>query len=132
MRGDDSMRSKSVRALASGAHRYGGTGTPLSNYINDAFWGMWFCGGNASMLFPYDYHGKPKFETDFCVVEYMMGDPDKYEEHKKVRKKTLPQITNVSQFWRLSQPFVSRLRKEDTGEPIVEKIIHPIRVPIRA
>ena len=130
IRGDDSLRSKSIRALAAGPHRYGATGTPLSNYISDAFFGLWFSLGNASPLFPYDYHGKAKFESDFCVIEYMGGKPEDDEEHLRKRRTILPQITNVSQFWRLAQPGISRCRKEQTGEPIVERTHHPITVPM--
>ena len=130
IRGDDSLRSKSIRALAAGPHRYGATGTPLSNFIADAFWGLWFSLGNASPLFPYDYHGKAKFESDFCVIEYMNGKPDDGEDHLRKRRTILPQITNVSQFWRLAQPGISRCRKEQTGEPIVERTHHPITVPM--
>lgn len=128
MRGDTSLRSKAIRALARGPHKYGGTGTPLSNYINDSFWGLWFCLGNASAAFPYGYDGKTKFEADFCVIEHMMGTGDK--ENQRQRKKVLPKVTNVSQFWRLTQPGVSRCRKEQTGEPLVPRIYRPIRVPM--
>ena len=130
IRGDDSLRSKSIRAIAAGPHRYGATGTPLSNFIADAFWGLWFSLGAASPLFPYDYHGKAKFESDFCVIEYMNGRADDGEDHLRKRRTILPQITNVSQFWRLAQPGVSRCRKEQTDEPIVERTHHPITVPM--
>ena len=132
IRGDDSLRSKAIRALAAGPYRYGATGTPLSNFIADAFWGLWFSLGNASPLFPYDYHGKAKFESDFCVIEYMNGRADDGEDHLRKRRTILPRITNVSQFWRLAQPGISRCRKEQTGEPIVERTHHPITVPMGA
>lgn len=131
IRGDDSLRSKAIRALARGAHNYGATGTPLSNYINDAYWGLWFSLGNATPAFPYSYSGgKAKFEADFCVVEYLMGRREDGEEHLRKRRKVLPRITNVSQFWRLAQPGVSRCRKEQTGEPLVKRTYHPVRVPM--
>ncbi len=132
IRGDDSLRSKAVRALARGPHRYGATGTPVSNFISDSFWGLLFCLGAASPAFPYSFEGKPKFETDFCVVEYLHGRASDNEEHLKKRKKVLPQITNVSQFWRLAQPGVSRCRKEQTGEPLAERTYHPVRAPMGA
>ena len=131
IRGDDSLRSKAIRALARGPHRFGGTGTPISNYVNDAYWGLWFALGDASPAFPYDYaNGKARFEADFCVIEYMHGREKDGEEHLRKRRKVLPRITNVSQFWRLVQPSVSRCRKEQTGEPLVEKTYYPIRVPL--
>lgn len=132
IRGDDSLRSKSVRALARGPHKYGLTGTPLSNYISDAFYGLWWCLGGSSAAFPYAYgaEGKRAFENDFCVAEYTMGRESDREEHLRKRRKLLPRITNVSQFWRLAQPGISRCRKEQTGEPLVPKTYHPIRVPM--
>ena len=85
------------------------------HYVNDAFWGLWWTLGNASPAFPYDYHGgKAKFEQDFCVIEYLMGRKEDYEEHQRKRRKVLPRITNVSQFWHfdpkefLKQPVFSR------------------------
>jgi ribosomal protein L40E len=36
IRGDDSLRSKAVRALRA-RHALGATGTPISNYVNDRF-----------------------------------------------------------------------------------------------
>lgn len=131
MRGDDSLRSKAVRALARGPHNYGATGTPLSNFISDSFWALWFTLGNASAAFPYDYAtGKAKFELDFCVIENLMGKEKDGEEHLRKRRKILPEVTNVSQFWRLAQPGVSRCRKEGTGEPLVARTYHPVRVPM--
>lgn len=130
IRGDDSLRSKAIRGLARGPHRYGATGTPVSNFITDSFWGLYFCLGDSSIDFPYGHDDKPSFEADFAVVENMMGEEDDGEGNVKKRKKILPKVTNVSQFWRLTQPSVSRCRKEATGEPLVERIYHPIRVPM--
>ncbi|WP_160309661.1 SNF2-related protein [Rubrobacter aplysinae] len=133
VRGDDSLRSKSLRALARGPHIYGATGTPLSNFLADAFWGLYICLGNATPAFPYDYHGgKAKFEDDFCVTEHMMGRAEDGEANQRKRRKILPQVANVSQFWRLAQPAISRCRKEQTGEPLVERTYHPVRVPMGA
>ena len=135
IRGDDSLRSKVIRALQRGykkvgAFRWGLTGTPLSNFISDSFWGLWWCLGNASLAFPYDYRGgKAKFEEDFCVIEHMFGSQEKGEDHRRVRRKVLPMVTNVSMFWRLTQPSISRCRKEQTGEKLVPRIFHPIQVP---
>ncbi len=128
----DSIRSRAVRALARGPHRYGATGTPLSNFITDSFYGISFCLGAGSAAFPYDHgpKGKAKFEADFAVVEHLHGRAEDGEEHLKKRRKILPQITNVSQFWRLAQPGISRCRKEQTGEPIAERVFYPTSVPM--
>jgi SNF2 family DNA or RNA helicase len=133
VRGDDSLRSKALRGMARGPYIYGATGTPLSNFLADAFWGLYVCLGNATLAFPYDYHGgKAKFEDDFCVVEHMMGKAEDGEQNQRKRRKLLPQVANVSQFWRLTQPAISRCRKEQTGEPLVERTYHPVRVPMGA
>ncbi len=131
MRGDASLRSKALRALNRGPFKFGGTGTPVSNYINDAFWGLWWTLGNASPAFPYSYDGgKAKFESDFCVKEYLLGKKGTPKEGQRQNSRVLPMVTNVSQFWRLTQPGVSRCRKEQTGEPLVERIFKPMTVPM--
>jgi len=127
IRGDDSLRSKAIRALRA-RHRFGATGTPISNYVNDAFWGLWWTLGNASERFPYDYQGKAKFEADFCVVEHTMGHKEG-EEHQRKRRKVLPEVTNLSLLWRLLSASMVRRRKEDTGEKLAERVFHPVRVP---
>ena len=58
------------------------------------------------------------------------GREEDGEGHLRKRRKVLPQITNVSQFWRLAQPGVSRCRKEHTGEPLAERTFYPVRVPM--
>lgn len=64
------------------------------------------------------------------MQEVVHGRREQGEEHLKVRTKTLPILTNVSQFWRITQPSVSRCRKEQTGEPLVPLTYHPIEVPM--
>lgn len=100
--------------------------------MSDSFHPLQLCLGANTSAFPYAFgaEGKAKFEADFCVVEHMMGRSEDNESNVKKRRKILPQITNVSQFWRLAQPGVSRCRKEQTGEPLVERTFHPVRVPM--
>lgn len=133
IKGDDSLRSRAVRALQS-THKYGFTGTPISNYVNDAFWGLWFClsgGQAASLRFPYDHDGgKEKFTEDFCVIEFMMGREEEQEEDVRTRRKVLPEVTNVSVLWRLTACNMIRMRKEDTGEAIVPRRYVPVIVPM--
>ena len=96
VKGDQSQRSKAIRGLRA-RHRYLMSGTPISNYVNDVYWLLWWVMGNATASFPYDYHGgRAKFEADFCVVEHMMGTPAKGTAHRRERRKVLPQVTNVS------------------------------------
>ena len=95
------------------------TGTPISNYVNQIFWLMWWCLGDSSLRFPYSYDGGlAAFEADFCVLEYTYGREGSETAHRREKRKVLPQITNVSRFWRLSggcddPPAKARLRRAD-------------------
>ncbi|HEY5053552.1 MAG TPA: SNF2-related protein [Solirubrobacterales bacterium] len=129
IRGMESLRSKSVRALR-GLCRYGGSGTPISNYVNDAFWGLWWTLGNATTRFPYDYEGGPtQFQQDFCVLEYLMGREEDGEGDQRKRVKVLPEVTNVSILWRLLSAGVVRRRQEHMG-PMVPRREVPVEVPM--
>ncbi len=109
-KGNDSLRSKAVRGLRA-RHRYLLTGTPISNYVNDVFWLLWWTLGNATLRFPFDYEGgRAKFEADFCVIEYWRRDG------RRENRKVLPQVTNVSRLWRLLSGAMVRRRKQHMGE----------------
>ncbi|MGN6258313.1 MAG: SNF2-related protein [Solirubrobacterales bacterium] len=109
-KGNDSLRSKAIRGL-SARYRFLLTGTPISNYVNDVFWLLWWTLGNASLRFPFDYQGgRAKFEADFCVIEYWRRDG------RRENRKVLPQVTNVSRLWRLLAGAMVRRRKQHMGE----------------
>jgi SNF2-related domain len=130
VKGDGSLRSKAIRGLRA-RHRYLMSGTPISNYVNDVFWLLWWVMGNATARFPYDYSGgRAKFEADFCVVEHMMGTPEKGTQHRRERRKVLPQVTNVSRLWRLLSGAMVRRRKEGTGEPLAPRTLRTLAVPM--
>jgi hypothetical protein len=119
----DSMRADAVCGLHSD-NRFGGTGTPIKNYVNDSFKILWWCLRTGDR-FPYDYSGgRGKFERDFCVIEYLFG-----AKPGDSRRKVLPRVTNLSMLWRLLCGGIIRRRKEDTGEPLVPLTLHPIWVP---
>jgi hypothetical protein len=129
IRGQNSLRSKAIRALRA-ACRYGGSGTPISNYVNDAFWGLWWTLGNALARFPYDYHGGPsQFQDDFCVIEYLLGREEDCEAGVKKRRKILPEVTNVSVLWRLLSAGLIRRRQENMGKMVPRREI-PVEVPM--
>lgn len=122
-KGNDSLRSKAVRGLRA-RHRFLLTGTPISNYVNDVFWLMWWTLGNASLRFPFDYEGgRAKFEADFCVIEYWRRDG------RRENRKVLPQVTNVSRLWRLLSGAMVRRRKQHMGE-LVPRITRTIAAPM--
>lgn len=109
-KGNESLRSKAIRGLRA-RHRFLLTGTPISNYVNDVFWLLWWTLGNASLRFPFDYEGgRAKFEADFCVIEYRRNSG------RRENRKVLPQVTNVSRLWRLLSGAMVRRRKQHMGE----------------
>ncbi|MHB8492512.1 MAG: SNF2-related protein [Solirubrobacteraceae bacterium] len=130
IKGDGSQRSKAIRGLRA-RNRLLATGTPISNYVNQIFWLMWWCLGDSSLRFPYSYNGGlAAFEADFCVIEYTYGRQGSETAHRREKRKVLPQITNVSRFWRLSAAAMIRRRKRDFGEPIVDCTLKTVRAPM--
>jgi hypothetical protein len=130
IKGDDSQRSKAIRGLRA-RNKLLATGTPISNYVNQIFWLMWWCLGDSSLRFPYSYDGGlAAFEIDFCVVEYTYGREGSETAHRREKRKVLPQITNVSRFWRLSAAAMIRRRKRDFGEPIVPCTLKTVSAPM--
>ncbi|MCA9440231.1 MAG: DEAD/DEAH box helicase, partial [Candidatus Omnitrophica bacterium] len=123
IKADDSLTSLAVRGLRC-KHKLLLTGTPVRNYIPDAFWLLWWGLGDNSPRFPFSYHGgKTKFTQDFAVIEAT------YKDGKKSREKVLPEVTNLAILWRLLASSIIRRRKEETGEDLVPRIFHEIRVP---
>jgi hypothetical protein len=130
IKGDGSKRSKAIRGMRA-RYRLLATGTPISNYVNQVFWLMWWCLGDSSLRFPYSYHGGlQSFESDFCVIEYTYGREGSQTQHRREKRRVLPQITNVSRFWRLSAAAMIRRRKRDFGEPIVPCTLKTVHVPM--
>lgn len=73
IKGDTSQRSKAIHGLRA-RNQLLATGTPISNYVNQIFWLMWWCLGDSSLRFPYAYDGGlAAFESNFCVIEYIYG-----------------------------------------------------------
>jgi len=123
IKADESLTSLAVRGIRC-KHKLLLTGTPVRNYIPDAFWLLWWGLGNNTPRFPFDYtNGKTKFTQDFAVIEAT------YKDGKKNREKVLPEVTNLAILWRLLASSIIRRRKEETGEILVPRIFHEIRVP---
>lgn len=119
----ESDRSRALRGIKS-RFVLGMTGTPVKNYIPDAFWGLWKCLGNATPRFPYDYSGgKTQFENNFAVVEFETTG------YKRRGRKVLPEVTNVSELWRLLSSAIVRRRKEETDENLVPRVFYEVEVP---
>jgi len=125
IKGHNTLMSKSVRGLKA-RHKLLLTGTPIKNYIPDAFWLLWWALGNNSKRFPFDYlRGPYKFAEEFAVIEYTV---DKFGR-KQGGNKILPEVSNLSILWRLLCSSIIRRRKEETGEPIVERTFRPVLCP---
>jgi hypothetical protein len=124
MKGDEAKRSLAIRGIQA-RHKLCETGTPVKNFIPDAFWLLWWCLGDSSKAFPYGWQGgKTKFENDFAVIEARL------KEGKRANRKVLPEVTNLSMLWRLLCSSLIRRTKEETGEPIVERRFHITEVPL--
>ena len=125
----ESLRSFGLAALR-GRHRYGASGTPVKNFIDDLYRPLWWLVARHEEQFPYPLAdgGRERFQRDFCVTEELFGKRDE-DAHKVVRQKILPRVTNLSMLWRLLCSAMVRRRKEDTGEPLVSKTVHVIETP---
>jgi hypothetical protein len=102
----------------------GMTGTPIKNFIIQLFYPLWFSLGNNTPRFPYGYHNRPAFLTNFAVEEVAKMNG------KQVAVRQLPQITNLSLFWRMMASSTIRRRVDDTGEPIVPISYFDINAPL--
>lgn len=124
IQGNWAKRSIALRGLR--CHwKLGMTGTPIKNFIPQAFWLLWWSLGNGSVRFPFEYEGGlTRFENDFAVIEWAR------DSGKKQNRKVLPEVTNLSMLWRLLASSIIRRRKEDTGEDLVPKYFHQIDVPL--
>lgn len=121
-----SLMSLSLRGIKA-RYRLLLTGTPIKNYIPDAFWLLWWSLGDGIPQFPFTYEGGyNKFVKDFAVVEYTTDQ----QGGKRSGMKILPEVSNLSVLWRLLCSSTIRRRKEETGEDIVSKVLKPITCPM--
>jgi SNF2 family DNA or RNA helicase len=124
IQGDTAARSIAIRGMRA-KHKLLMTGTPIKNFIGQAFWLLWWCLGDSSKRFPYAYAGGyTEFENNFSVIEYVKNG------NRKDGRKALPEVTNLSMLWRLLCSSIIRRRKEETGEKLVKKYFHDIHVPL--
>ncbi|MBN8868006.1 MAG: DEAD/DEAH box helicase [Solirubrobacterales bacterium] len=128
IRGLTSKRGKAVRSLR-GKCRFGGSGTPIANYISDAFNALWWATGGGCVRFPYGYHDRSSFEDSFAVIEQMHGSKSEGESNVIKRRKVLPKVTNVSQLWRLLAATMVRRRQEHMGN-LVPRSDVKVEVPM--
>lgn len=128
VRGLDSKRGKAVRSLKAKC-RFAGSGTPIANYISDAFNGFQWCAAGPNVRFPYGYNDRKDWENSFAVIELMHGSKDEGESNVIKRRKVLPKVTNVSQLWRLLAATMVRRRQENMGEMVSRQDVK-VEVPM--
>ena len=118
-----SKRSIALRGLQA-RYRLGLTGTPIKNYVDQIFWPLAWCLGYEKAWFPFSYDsGRQAFQAQFCVIESMMTG------RRRENMKVLPEVTNLSRFWRMLASCTIRRRAEETGEDIVDIFYHDVKVP---
>lgn len=123
---DSSQKTKAVCGLRA-KHRLVMSGTPVKNFIAQAYWLLWWGIGNNSQRFPYKYAGgKKDFAKDFTVLEWTYNeDTDGWNNVKEVGE-----VTNHSKLWAQLASVLLRRVKEQTGELIPPKKIHVIHTPL--
>jgi hypothetical protein len=120
-----SNKTKAVAALRA-KHRLVMSGTPIKNFISQAFWLLWWSIGNKSERFPYGYGGgKADFAEDFAVFEWELNP----ESGQWTNKKTVGETTNPGRLWAQLGSVLLRRTKDETGELIVQRKTHIIEVP---
>jgi SNF2 family DNA or RNA helicase len=125
IKSNDSLMSLSIRGIRA-RNKLLLTGTPIKNYIPDAYWLLWWALGNRSIKFPFDYQGGyMKFAKEFAVSEYTLDE----RGSKKGAGRVLPEVANLSVLWLLCSSIIRR-RKEETGEPMVSRKLVPIICPL--
>ena len=113
-----------LRGLNANA-KLGLTGSPIRNYIHQAFNPLWWTLGNQSPRFPYGLADYNEFQATFGAIEYKLS-----KDGMKGARKARPEVSNLSRLWRLLASGMIRRRRENTGEKLVPMMIHPVPVPL--
>ena len=139
---DEAVRLKSgTTYIASGVlglrpkYRLALTGTPIKNRLPDIFFlGSWVCGSHDEATARWPYGNTTAHQSAFAshhlVMEENLTKEQKSRENGTFRRyiKQTNKITNVHRLWKLLGPVVVRRRKDQVGDDLVPKSIHPIRV----
>jgi len=106
----NSLRSQAVSSLKA-KRKLLLTGTLIKGYVPDMFWQLHWCFGGGSPGFPYLWRGGSKrFISQFATYEYVS---DEYGDTIRGKKKMVPKVNNLPEFWRLMAPKVIRRLVED-------------------
>jgi len=110
MKTKNSLRSQAVSSLKS-KRKLLLTGTLIKGYVPDMFWQLHWCFGGGSPGFPYPWRGgAKKFIDRFATYEYVS---DEYQDRIQGKKKMVPKVNNLPQFWELMGPKVIRRLVDD-------------------
>lgn len=105
-----SLRSQAVAAIRS-KRKLLLTGTLIKGYVPDMFWQLHWCFGGGSPGFPYPWWGGSReFISQFATYEYVS---EEYGETVKGKKKMVPKVANLPDFWALMGPKVIRRLVDD-------------------
>ena len=141
LQADGSHISQGVRSLAP-KYRLVLTGTPIKNRLESIFWlAWWACGGSARATARWPYAGTTEAKEAFAN-QHLQHDRFITREGEATRKAWLREgknkkrkierpsarLCNVHRLWKLLAPVVIRRRKEDCGEDIPKKVVHPVSI----
>jgi SNF2 family DNA or RNA helicase/predicted RNA methylase len=98
------------------------SGSPIKNMFVDIYYLFGWLFGYQSSRFPYDYNDRAKFLNDYGTFEKMYTHRDERDRPPKL----LPEINQISLFWKLISPCILRRKKDDFGEELVSKKMHRI------
>ncbi len=127
----DALRSRAVFHLKA-RHRIPMTGTPIKGYPQNVLAILNWAFGSGSSRFPaYSYHeegGVKRFLDTFGT--YIYYDREHEETGDKGKKKQIPKINNVTEFYDLVAPLMIRRVKREpdvaavikTSDPIIEYV----------
>ncbi len=129
IKGEDTIIGTGTRQIRA-KHRLIMSATPIKNRLPDVFHlASYVCDAveGPSPRFPYGADDREAFAEEFMVS---LRNLSKEDEGKGSRRQITPQVCNVHRVWKLFAPIILRRRKEDTGESIVPKRRHVVRVPM--
>ncbi len=109
VKSDWSARSLAVRGLRARA-KLGLSGTPIKERVDDLFWPLW-CTVGGGDTFPYGYHDKSRFVSEFCGGGARRG------------------VGRVMKLWRIICANVVSVSLDGCGERLVPYRLEVVRVP---
>jgi len=123
---DSSQKTKAVCGMRA-SHRLVMSGTPVKNFIAQAYWLLWWGIGNKSERFNYAYSGgKAEFAKEYTVMEWTYNElTGNWSSVKEVGE-----VTNHTKLWAQLASVLLRRVKEETGELIVQKKHHVLYAPL--